>query len=406
MDMSGSTPGNTDKQDGAIRLTKRIVESATPSDGDYILWDRKVSGFGVRIGRGGTRSYVLDYRLRGARKRIVIGQHGRPWTVEAARDEAIHILGTITKGADPATERKQYRIAPTVTDAASRYIKEHVKVHNKPSTAVSACRLVEVHIKPKLGKKKVADLTRRDIRDWHYAMRDTPRQANHALAVLSKILSLCHKDWEWRKDNPAVGVKRYPEVIRERFLSDHELSRLGQELAASDVAGSEMPGVVGAIRLLALTGARRGEILALLWTDVDLSAGCFRLRDAKAGARPIPLGKAAISVLDDLPRHGPYVVYGTDPEKPLSGNTLEHAWRRILTRAGLTGVRLHDLRHGVGTFAAQAGANSFAIRDLLGHKSVVITSRYVNRDVDPLRSLADAVSGRIATALGEKQLTP
>lgn len=393
-----------ERQDGAISLTKRAVDSALPGDRDYILWDRKVRGFGLRVGRGGTRSYVLDYRLKGARNRIVIGQHGRPWTVETAREEATRILGAITRGADPASERKQYRKAPTVAEAATRYVEEHVKIHNKPSTAVSACRLVEVHIKPKLGNKKVADLTRRDVRDWHYEMRSTPRQANQALAVLSKIMSLCHKDWGWREDNPAVGVKRYPEVVRERFLTDAELSCLGNELAKSEAAKSEMPGVVGAIRLLALTGARRGEVLGLLWTDVDMDAGCFRLRDAKTGARPIPLGAAAKTVLNALPRESPFVVCGTDPDKPLSGNTLEQAWRRIVKRAGLNGVRLHDLRHGVGTFAAQAGANSFAIRDLLGHKTVAITSRYVNRDVDPLRTLADAVSGRISAALKAKPL--
>ena len=93
-------------------------------------------------------------------------------------------------------------------------------------------------------------------------------------------------------------------------------------------------------------------------------------------------------------------MFGRDPTKPLPQGTIEGAWDRIRKMAGVPDGRLHDFRHTTGTYAAQAGFNAFQVRDLLGHSTLAMTGRYVERDTGPLRAAADAVAGRIAAAMG------
>src|SRR5262249_44962453 len=149
---------------------------------------------------------------------------------------------------------------------------------------------------------------------------------------------------------------------------------------------------IAAIKLLAFTGCRRGEIARLRWEHLELDAGVIRLPEAKTGARTVALGAPAVALLSALPRTSRYVL--PEPmrlDQPLSLTGLERAWSRIRARAQIGDARLHDLRHTVGTYGGQAGFNAFLIRDLLGHKTLAMTGRYVERDTNPLRAAADHV---------------
>jgi len=163
-----------------------------------------------------------------------------------------------------------------------------------------------------------------------------------------------------------------------------------------------------AIRLLALTGCRVGEVLALQWEHIDLTVGTAWLPDGKAGARSVSLGAQASALLAGAEQSGEWVVIGPQPDRPLSYSALDSAWRRIRTRAGLKNARLHDFRHTVGTYAGQTGANAFMVRDKLGHKTLAMTSRYVERDTDPMRELSDNIESRITSAMkgGKAQVLP
>jgi len=220
------------------------------------------------------------------------------------------------------------------------------------------------------------------------------------------MLSLAATEWELREGNPCAGIKRFPERARERFFSDDELTRIGDALAAVERDGTELPGFALLVRLLATTGMRLGEALGLNWTDIDLPGRAIRLRDAKAGARTVHLGAAAVAILDGVALREGYVVNGLDPDKPLPVSTAEKAWQRLRTRAGIPDGRLHDLRHTAGTFAALAGGNAFAVRDLLGHRTLAMTGRYVERAADMVRATADAMSNRVAAALNAGAAAP
>jgi integrase len=383
------------------KITKRTVDALKAAPGrDVLLWDDELPGFGVRCRASGAKSYFLKYRTQGGRQRwLTLGAHG-PLTPDQARAKALREKAAIGDGDDPSGERQRKRRESTVTEVADRYLAEHVAAHNKASTAAEARRIVETRIKPKLGEIKITDLTRADIKAWHQAMSATPYEANRALAYCSRMLSLAATDWELREDNPSMGIKRFPERKRERFFSDDELAKIGEALLAAEQVGSEPLGFIILVRLLATTGMRLGEALELLWSDIDLPGRAIRLRDAKSGARTVHLGAAAVSVLNSVEDKSGYIIRGLDPAKPLSVNSAEKAWSRLRHRAGITNGRLHDLRHTAGTFAALAGGSAFVVRDLLGHKTLAMTGRYVERAADMVRATADAVSSRVAAALG------
>ena len=428
------------------KLTKRVVEGIKSGAKDIFVWDNELPGYGLRVKPSGIRSYVAQYRnAQGRSRRLTIGRHG-VLTADEARAEARQVLALAERGKDPAAERQASLRAPTVSELCDRYLTEHVAVHNRPSTQEEFRRIVEKQIRPALGTLKAEGVTRVDVTKLHRSMGDTPRQANHTLSVLSKMFSLA-EIWGLRPDgsNPCRRIKRYPEVTRERFLSEEELSGLGEALDQAEREQTEMPGVILAIRLLALTGCRLGEILGLKWEHVDFEGGVFRLPDAKAGARIHSVGALVLALLADIPRSKdrPWVVHGKLADQPLSKGRLEIAWRRLRKKAtvklwekdeaalaligrlregrkresaigeieaaakrenialsgGLKDVRMHDLRHTVGTYAGQAGANAFLVRDKLGHKTLAMTGRYVNRDADPLRELSDRVESRIEAAM-------
>ncbi|HEY0835625.1 MAG TPA: tyrosine-type recombinase/integrase [Azospirillum sp.] len=433
------------------KITKRLVDSLATEGERLYVWDTDLKGFGLIVTPNGVKTYVVKYRMGGGRgaptKRHVLGRHGT-LTADKARDMAHKALAGVRNGIDPAAERRAEREGTvTVTQLADRYLEQHVEAKNKASTAAEFRRLLDKHVKPAIGRLAVDKVTRADIAKLHHDMRDTPRSANQTLAVLSKMFGLAEV-WGLRPDesNPCRRIEKYRENKRERFLSDAEVAEIGEVL--TQLEGTEQASVLNAVRLLLLTGCRLGEVLALRWEDVDLAAGALVIRDAKAGGRLHAIGAQTIAFLAEQQKGKGWVLPSLDPEKPLPKSTLIHAWSRVreaatvavwrdrpdtpagalvaeLERqvgkvptyaacqeaatktktslpAGLTDVRLHDLRHTVGTYAGQAGANAFLVRDKLGHKTLAMTGRYVNRDANPLRELSDKVENRIAAALRAK----
>src|SRR6266446_3499844 len=384
------------------KITKRAVDALKPADGvEAVLWDSELKGFGIRVQRGGAKSYVLHYRVgtgRGAPlRKLTIGRHGSPWTPETARKEAKTLLGMIEDGADPAADKMARREAPTIAELAERFLAEHADSKRKGSTAAEYRRLLDKIILPALGKRKVADVTRADVTKLHHANRGAPYQSNRVLAVLSKMFNLAER-WGLRPDgsNPCRHVEKFFERKRERMLSPTELARLGDALAA--YTGS--PYAVTAVKLLVFTGARLGEVLGLKWEWIDFERGEARLPDSKTGAKTLHLPPPALAVLADLPRldNNPHVIVGQKVGAALAN--LEKPWRAIRKAAGLDDVRLHDLRHAFASVAASSGMGLPIIGKMLGHTQAATTARYAHLASDPVKAAAAAVAGKIAAAMG------
>jgi len=384
------------------KITKRSVDGLKPGVGgaEAMLWDVELKGFGVRVQRGGTKSYVLHYRAGAGRgaplRKLTIGRHGSPWTPETARREAKRLLGLIEGGADPAADKLARKEAPTIAELAERFLAEHAEAKRKTSSAAEYRRLLDKIILPALGKRKAADVSRADVTKLHHANRAAPYQANRVLAVLSKMFNLAER-WGLRPDgsNPCRHVERFAERKRERMLSTSELARLGGALASYD--GS--PYAVAAVKLLVFTGARLGEVLGLRWTWIDLERGEARLPDSKSGVKTLHLPPPALSILAELPRlnGNPYVIAGAKEGAALVN--LEKPWRAIRAAAGLDDVRLHDLRHAFASVAASSGMGLPIIGKILGHSQPATTARYAHLASDPVKAAAAAIAGKIAAAM-------
>ena len=149
------------------RLTKAVIDRADPKESDYFLWDAELKGFGVKIAKGGRKSYVCKYRAGSGRtaptRRMTLGAHGSPWTVDQARAEARKILGRVANGEDPAKDKQDAKKQMTVAELCDLYVEQGCAT-KKPSTLVTDKGRIERHIKPLLGKKKVPDVTRADIK--------------------------------------------------------------------------------------------------------------------------------------------------------------------------------------------------------------------------------------------------
>jgi integrase len=322
-------------------------------------------------------------------------------TPDEARTVAKRIVGDVARDNDPACERTRKSYEMTIREVAALYVTDHVGAHNKPSWAGEIELILNNRIIPAFGTKRIGDLTRAEIKRWHSGMAASPYRANRCLAVLRKMLSLAHHEWELRDDNPATGVKSFPEKRRERFFSADELRTIGKWLTAVDRNYSEEPAFILATRLMLLTGMRLGEVATLRWVDVDLSSNVIRLHDAKTGARTVPLNSQAVAFLANSKQRGTFVC-GRDRDAVMTRFNYHVFWRRLLKGTGLTNARPHDCRHTVATLGAMAGGTAFTLRDLLGHKTVAITSGYVARTVDPIRELSESVGARVSAALSSQ----
>ncbi len=195
------------------KITDKTIKGLRPPEqGNRIVYDHEIRGFGVRITAGKAIAFILEYSIGGRQRRYTIGPWPA-WTATAARAEALKLRGNIAKGIDPLAEKAEQRAAPTVAELAERYIEEHAIPHKRPSSVRNDKGMLEKHIKPELGNLKVAAVGRTDIERLHRKLRSHPYQANRVLALLSTVMTKAI-EWKLRPDNPCKGIKRYPEEKR------------------------------------------------------------------------------------------------------------------------------------------------------------------------------------------------
>ena len=396
----------------AERITDKFVKGlAPPETGNRIVYDDKVSGFGIRSTAAGAKSFILNYRnTEGRERRLTIGAYGaNEWSVEAARRRAGELKKTIALGGDPLAEKIDARTAPTVADLCNRYIEDYLP-RKRPSSQRGDKGMIANIIRPKLGNRKVAAVSHAEIDKLHRSLREKPYQANRTLALLSKMFSLAIR-WGWRPDNPCRGVERFPEDKRTRYLSAEEIGWLTKTLAEY-----EDQRAANVVRLCLLTGCRRGEALGATWDQLNLEAGIWEKPAALTKQNTMhraPLGDAATSLLRGILADAAkgengapvsrYVFPGKSPDAHLSN--IKDSWQVIRKAAGIADVRLHDLRHTYASILASAGASLPMIGALLGHSQPNTTQRYAHLFDDPLRQLTDVV-GHVVTGTKPAEVVP
>jgi integrase len=382
-------------------ITQRSVEAAKPPASGYrILFDDKIAGFGVRVTAAGAKSFVLNYRVGGDKRRHTIGSWPK-WTADAARDEAANVLlpAINKKGADPVRDKKALREEPKLAALANDYLEQHANVRKRDKSIYEDKRMLNKIILPKLGTLRVSAVSKRHIRSLHNSLRKTPYQANRVLALLSKMFTLAMEDG-LRPDNPAKGVERFQEDKRETWLTVDQLHALSDALdayAEQDAAD--------ALRLLIVTGARPDEVIGATWPMFDLQRRIWTKPSHHTKERKIehaPLNGGALLILRRMAEHktGIHLFPGresVDPKKQRTARTtLRNAWKQVCKAAGLATeysvkgkrgkplprwkptVRVYDLRH---TFASHLVSRNWSlplVGKLLGQVRPETTARYAH----------------------------
>lgn len=375
-----------------------------PATGNKITYDDKVKGFGVRITAAGSRAFILNYRTRaGIERRYTIGAFPE-WTTTAARIEAGELKKRVDRGDDPMAEHQADRAAKTVTDLADRFKEEHLP-KKRPATVRMYTALVDGEILPAMRNLKVADVTFSDVDGLHRKItkRGAAYQANRAVAVLSKMFSLAIR-WGWRLDNPARGIERNQETKRRRYLSAEELGRLTEALAKHEDRQA-----VDIIRLLLLTGARRGEVQSMRWENLDLVAGVWTKPGAttkQTTEHRVPLSEAARQLLANLRAEADDDTEFVFPGRGGEAHRVELKgdWATLCRNAKIKGARLHDLRHTYASILASSGLSLPIIGALLGHTQPATTARYAHLFDDPLRSATER-AGAVLSGLASARVT-
>jgi integrase len=387
----------------AQRLTDTIVKRLpTPKLGKHITPDSEVSGFGIRVTTNGARSYVLRYTTRAGRERTYTIGDASVWPCAAARDKAKELRREIEDGGDPLGEIEAEREAPTMVDLIDRFRAEHLP-RKRPSTRGDYEGILRLHVEPHFGQHtKVADVRFEDIDALHRKISKSGAAyvANRTVAVLSRMFSLAVK-WRMRPDNPAKGIERNTEYRRQRYLNGDELVRLSKALAKHPHREA-----ADAIRLLLLTGARRGEVFGMRWQDVDLGAAKWSKPAASTKQkRPheVPLSAPALQLLSDIQKRQRRAGKQSKFVFPGDGATghvveLKKSWAILIKAAGIADLRIHDLRHSYASQLVSAGASLPLIGALLGHTNPSTTARYAHLHVDPLKAATEKVGAVIAAA--------
>lgn len=409
-----------------VRITKRLLEGHPAEERDKTIWDSELIGFGVRVRASGRKTFVVQHRIgtgRGARqKKFTLGSFPEV-TPDQARADARQIIAKLHRQPELIVQEEEARKAATKRDVTVRELTERwyrtdarfsrIKgptygQPRKPENMAIDWGRLERHVLPLIGNRPVASLKRKDIQAMHDDIaagvtagpgKTSGRGCRHikggagtaakTVQILSTVLSFAVRE-EIIETNPAFGVRKVPTKKLNRFLSEPEIDALRVALANEEACQTPNHGVA-IIRLLVLTGCRKGEIEGLKWNEVDLRGGFIRFEATKTGARTMPLSQPAIDVLSSLPKLSrEHVFPASRGNGPFNGT--KATWRRVSKAADLTDVRLHDLRHTFASIGAAKGLSLPLIGALLGHRQPSTTARYAHLTDTPVRQAAHVVT--------------
>ena len=321
-----------------VRITLNTIRDLKPQYRDWFVWDTDARGLGIKISPTGALRWVFQYHLLGRNRRLTLGD-ATSLTPYDARKQAKKWYAEVGGGRCPATEKKSARHAQTMSEMFDKFMDEHSRPNNKPSTVRANEGRIKTTLKPHFGKMRVCDVTMEDIVAFKHKLAKIPTTFNRALALLRKAFKLSVRVWKWRTDNPCDGVIAYPENEKDRVLTASEMVKIAEglnRLESSLVAASRTTSAVDALRLQACQGFRVSEVRCCRWSSIVWEREEMMLADTKTGKRGIPLGPITMAVLRGIRDRqttmkikSSYVCPSPqDPRKPVSYTAIRDALNR------------------------------------------------------------------------------
>ena len=376
-----------------FRFTIAALEALEPRATRYYVYDSKVPHLALCVMPSGTRTFYIYRRVHGRPERVKLGRFPA-MTLEQARVRAEQLNGVIATGDSPAQTRRDLRGECTLAVLFERYLNDHLEARGR--TTRVARSIYNTHLKRWAGRQ-LSEIRRADVAKLHaqIARESGPIMANRAIERLRAMYNRAIR-WElFFGENPAVGIEKFRERSRDRFLQPDELGRF---LTAVE---NSAPDFRDFVLLCLFTGARSSNVRAMAWRDIHLERKTWVIPDTKNGEPyTVPLVEEALTILQSRrPRAGFEWVF---PGSGRTGHYVEpkRAWAGLLKRAQISDLKLHDLRRTFGSYQAAAGASPLLIQKALGHKSLAATQIYARLNLDPVR---ESVNAGIATMLGKRK---
>ncbi len=380
-----------------INFTKAIIDTLPepePKKRD-IYHDTKTPGLQLRV--TGVKTFFVNRRIKsGDPERITLGRYPE-MTIEQARRKTMEVLHDIAEGKNPAEIKRGEKAELTFGNLFNEYLERHSKP-NKRTWREDESKY-KTYLERPLGKKKLSTIDRRDIALIHSGITKDGHDitANRVLALTSSIFGWGISAGLWEL-NPAIGIKRNKEKSRDRFIQGDELPRFFEA-----VAKEENEAIRDYVLISLLTGARRANVLAMRWQDINFERAEWRIEETKNGTpQTVALSPEAVEILlNRKPSDNEVFVF---PGSGKAGHLMEpkKGWKRILERAGIDNLRIHDLRRTLGSWQAKTGASLAIIGKSLNHKNQNTTAIYARLDLDPVRDSVNKATSAMMQAAGLK----
>lgn len=375
-----------------INFTKTVIDNLMPKQKRYKIYDVTVPRLAILVTEKGTKSFVVIKRTASEPIKVTIG-HYPDVTIQQARTQAISILKEIAEGKNPNEKKRKFRQEMTLKELFDMFMERYSKRVKK------SWKYDEREIPKHLGcwfNRKISTITKPQVQKLHekISIENGMYQANRTLERLKSMYNRAI-DWGWDGTNPCNGIKKNKEVKRDRFLRPDELPRFFTALQneTNEVARNY-------IWMLLLTGARKTNVLAMRWDEIDFELQMWRIPDTKNGEPVnIPLTRLAMQLLTSIksecewvfPSATSSVGHLQDPKK---------AWNRILKQAEIENLRIHDIRRTLGSYQAITGASLHVIGKSLGHKSSISTQIYARLTNDPVRASMETATNKMLEYMG------
>ena len=344
-----------------IPLDDSVIAGLPSKEKLYTVWDKRLIDFGVVVHPSCERTYIVSVKRDEKLCRVRLG-FVKDMGYENAKLLALQQMQESKSPKPPA---------PILRDFVQEVWKPHQWKSVKPSTQRAISLSLRV-ILPIFGSEPINAIPRADIVRWFDKYSETsPGGANTYLNALAQIFNFAVARGIIDK-NPTQGIRRNKGRKMTRFLSHEEIERLHEVMEQSCNHRQERD----IIRLLLLTGCRKGEILNLRWSEVD---GTFlRLTDSKTGPRVVYLNQQAQAIIGEQERSESPFVFPSPYDCSKPRNSVQSFWHEVRKEAGLEDVRLHDLRHTFASHAIMQGIPLPTVAKLLGHKKLSMTMRYAH----------------------------